>query len=319
VKFSGVVATRDRPDDLRRCLSAIAALHYSDFEVIVADQSSAADQLDIAGLFPRLNLTHLRLNTTGKARGLNAGLAVASGDVIALTDDDCLAPTGWLNTGARVLRSHPEAGILFGALSAAPHDASTTYIPVFEPRTFRVVRGRFRRAHRLGVGANMFIRKGVIERLGAFDERHGPGGAFRSGDDWEFAYRALTMGFAVIQDPNNVVIHHGARDYASGAPRRLISNNYHGIGAGYAHHLRDGDIRAGYLLLQETAIVMADVSWGFLRLRRPFGFRRLQSMLAGALTGLRSTRESGRPGALPDTDALASATRANTSEVSPDR
>jgi hypothetical protein len=123
-----------------------------------------------------------------------------------------------------------------------------------------------------------------------FDERHGPGSVFRSGDDWEFAYRALASGFAVVQDPQNVVLHHGLRDYASGAPRRLISSNYNGIGAGYAHHLRSGDLYAGLLLTQELAIVSADVMWSIARWRKPFGFRRLWNILGGAVAGFRSTR-----------------------------
>jgi GT2 family glycosyltransferase len=286
VKVSIIVATRDRPDDLRRCLASIRALDYADFEVIVADQSKRHTDLSAEQGGPPI--IHLRLTTTGKARGLNAAVNLASGSIIALTDDDCEVPRDWLKHGVQALEANANAGIAFGALVAAPHDPATEYVPVFRPKAFRVQKSRFTRAHRLGVGANMFIRRSVFERIGAFDARHGPGGAFRSGDDWEFAYRALTAGFAVIQDPSNAVLHHGIRDYASEAPRRLISSNYNGIGAGYAHHCRSGDLRAGLLLAQEICMVAADIAWNVARWRKPLGFRRLWSLTSGAITGLRS-------------------------------
>ena len=73
----------------------------------------------------------------------------------------------------------------------------------------------------------------------------------------------------------------------------MLASNYHGIGAGYARHLRAGDAWAGYQLLQEAAIVTADVTWNVIRLRRPFGFRRLLSMLRGATLGIHSAHRPG--------------------------
>jgi GT2 family glycosyltransferase len=313
VSISVLIATRDRPEHLRRCLQSLAAVQPGGFEIIVADQSSDDASKRVVAEFPGLNVRHLPLSSTGKGRGLNAALTAATGDIVALTDDDCEAPSGWLQRGEQVLRDHPEAGVVYGALRAVDHDPTRTYVPEFLPPKFRIRRGRFiSRPHRIGVDANAFIRRAVFERTGGFDEYQGPGGLFRSGEDWEFAYRAAKAGYALVQDPENVVIHHGARDYESGAPRRMLSSNYHGIGAGYARHLRARDLWAGYLLLQEAAIVSADVTWNIVRLRRPFGFRRLSSMLLGAGRGLRSPHRPGEariaplpaPAAEPQSEAV---------------
>lgn len=289
MKISIIVPTRDRPNDLERCLRSIAALRHDSLEVLVAGQSSDDSTASVVNSMDDSRFRHLSLTTTGKAKGLNAALSEAKGDLIALTDDDCEVPVDWISRGIEAFDNVPDAGIVFGALVAAEHDAEQTYVPVFEPKSFRVISRSTARPHRLGVGANMIVRRSVFDTAGGFDELQGPGSVFRSGDDWEFAYRALRAGYSIVQDPGIRVIHHGTRDYAAGAPRKLISSNYHGIGAGYARHTRAGDWRAAYLLLQEIFLTSADISWNIFRLRRPFGVRRVSYLLLGAIRGLFGT------------------------------
>ena len=307
-----IVPTRDRPDSLPRCLTSIAHSDYRDIEVIVADQSSGDGTAGIIDDLDDARFRHLRLNTTGKSKGLNAALGEAVGGIVALTDDDCEVPPDWISRSMEVIKTTPEADVVFGALVAAEHDAIRTYVPVFEPKTFSVVRRFAVRAHWLGVGANMTIRRTVFDRIGGFDELQGPGSVYRSGDDWEFAYRALKAGFAIVQDPLSIVIHHGLRDYASGAAGRLISNNYHGIGAAYARHARAGDWRAAVLLLQEFARTCGDVGSNVARLRRPFGLRRAGYLLLGAVRGLTGTPANRRTSSIAIGAPPASATRRET-------
>lgn len=289
-----IVCTRDRPQDLALCLPSLLANDYPDFGVLVMDQGKSDSGERVAENHAGSRLEYRRLPFKGRARALNAALAEADGELLALTDDDCVAPRDWLARAASVLASEPEAGIVFGRVDPAPHDPASVFVPAFQPRRYHVVRGRRVRAHRVGIGANLVARRDVVQQVGGFDESLGPGGRFRSGDDWELAYRALKAGVAIVQDPDNVMVHRGGREYATGAVRGLIGNNYHGIGAAYARHARRGDWAAAYILGREAALIAGGVAWNAVRLRRPLGAHRLAYLLLGAARGMRRPGD-GRP------------------------
>lgn len=293
-RITVIVCTRDRPQDLALCLPSLLANDYPDFSVLVMDQGETDAGEGVAAEHAGPRLEYHRLAFTGRARALNAALTHADGELLALTDDDCVAPRFWLRRAASVLSSEPEAGIVFGGVASAPHDPARVFVPTFQPTRYRVVRGRRVCAHGVGIGANLVVRREVVERIGGFDESLGPGSRFRSGDDWELAYRALRAGFAIVQDPANVIVHRGEREYATGAVRRLIGNNYHGIGAGYARHVLRGDWSAAYILVREGALLAGGAAWNTLRLRRPLGVHRLAYLLLGAVRGMRRPGD-GRP------------------------
>jgi cellulose synthase/poly-beta-1,6-N-acetylglucosamine synthase-like glycosyltransferase len=93
---SVVVPTRDRPDQLRECLTALTDQARPADEIVVVDDASRdpAAVRAIVALVPGARLV------VGAGRGpaaaRNRGVAAASGAVICLTDDDCRPATDWL-------------------------------------------------------------------------------------------------------------------------------------------------------------------------------------------------------------------------------
>jgi len=291
---SVIVVTYNRPDDLARCLPTILANDYANFELIVVDHSATEDsQRVIAGFREDARINDIRLHNGGKASCLNAGLAQAHGAVIALTDDDCTVPRGWLRRAVEVLSREPEAGVVYGALRAAPHDPIRTYIPKFAPPRYRRFRGRLARNYYFGKGANMAVRRAVYERVGGYDPVTGPGAPLPGADDTDLAYRAVSAGFAVVEDPENVVIHWGARDYGTGAGAGYISTEFRAMGGCYTRLALRGDIVGAYLVVQELVALTERVVVNGLRGRRPLGARHLLSFIQGVGAVLRYGRKGG--------------------------
>src|SRR4029077_4452897 len=91
-RISVVIATRDRPDDLARCLASVLACDHDSFEVVVVDQGEPP-----APLVCDSRVVHVPTATRGKSAGLNVGVKTARADLMAFTDDDCTVPPDWLD------------------------------------------------------------------------------------------------------------------------------------------------------------------------------------------------------------------------------
>ena len=103
--ISVVIATYNRAALLESTLDELGrqAFEPGD-EVIVVDNASTDRTPDVIARaiekFP-VRIRHLREATPGKTPAMNRGIAVARGDILALTDDDVfLARTGWRRSGA---------------------------------------------------------------------------------------------------------------------------------------------------------------------------------------------------------------------------
>lgn len=243
-----VIPTRDRADDLARCVESVLACDYPRFEVLVMDQSRPP-----AALGDDARLRIIALDTVGKSVALNAAMPLIRGEIVAYTDDDCTVPRDWLTRGVETLQAEPGAGVLFGALIPEPHDESRMYIPRYEPPRYIRLSTRRDFIRSPGqAGANLFIRREAAERLGGFDPRLGPGTALRSSEDPDLCFRALQAGIGVVVNPAVRVLHHGGRSLMTGEGQRLLRGYEYGSGAVDAKHLRCGDLWAGLHFLETT-------------------------------------------------------------------
>jgi glycosyltransferase involved in cell wall biosynthesis len=276
---SVLVATRDRADDLRACVSSVLASSYASFEVIVVDQSAAVAELPAD---PRLVV--VRTDTVGKTSALNLGLKRAGGAVLAFTDDDCTVPTDWISRGVERLHAYPDVGLIFGALTAAPHDPAVSLIPSFMPPRFEVHKGLQSAQVRAGAGANMVARRALFDAIEGFDERLGPGAIFRSCEEFDLYYRTLGSGFAVARDPENPVVHWGIRSTQDGSGERLIRDYWFGEGAVLGKHSRARDLQALHLGVRTFS---TEMKWALLSLARLRGthLRRASSWAHGFVKG----------------------------------
>jgi glycosyltransferase involved in cell wall biosynthesis len=103
-----VIPTYARPERLRECLAALArqTMPADTFEVVVVDDGSpqpVVPPADTAAAGPTIRI--IRQSNAGPSAARNRGVAEARGELIALTDDDCL-PTPDV---ARVARRCPPA------------------------------------------------------------------------------------------------------------------------------------------------------------------------------------------------------------------
>lgn len=278
-----IVATRNRPEDLRRLLPTLARQTHASFSLVVVDQSDdpGPNQAAIRELGDE-RMIHVARAKKGKSGALNHALALTSAPIIAFTDDDCTLPETWLADVAAALANSPRAGIFFGDVRAIECDPAEWFVPAIAFERAEVLQGPVLRSPgMIGLGANMVVRRAVFERIGLFDEDLGPGGVLITGEECELALRALGAGIDVMRDPSFSVLHWGARPVAGGASRTLITDGFFALGAGYGKHLRGGEWRTAAIVGHETAIVMGRIAEAVVRRQRPLHVRRLAMLWKG--------------------------------------
>lgn len=85
---------------------------YKDFDLLVVDDASSDDTLAHVRAIndPRIRIAAFPDNV-GLADNLNRGLDLIDTELVARMDGDDIAEPDWLETGIRVLDSHPEVGV----------------------------------------------------------------------------------------------------------------------------------------------------------------------------------------------------------------
>ncbi len=93
---------------LPRCLDALTAQTFPDFEVIVIDNASTDGSVDnLEDFWPNFRLVRLETNL-GFAIGNNRGATYARGNWLAFLNNDAFPEPDWLSNLDRFRREHPE-------------------------------------------------------------------------------------------------------------------------------------------------------------------------------------------------------------------
>ena len=212
-RVSVVVCSYNGGRTLSQCVRSLLELDYPDFEVIVVDDGSSDQTAEILGEFPEV--VTIREPNLGLSAARNAGLAAATGSVIAYTDSDCFADQDWLThlveqlerTGAAAVGGPnltPEDGWLHACIAAAP--GQPTHVLFNDQEAEHVP------------GCNMAFRREALGAINGFDTQ------FRTaGDDVDVCWRLQHEGYWITFAPGAFVWHH----------RRQTPGRYLGQQMGY--------------------------------------------------------------------------------------
>jgi GT2 family glycosyltransferase len=187
--------------------------------VIVVDNGSTDDTAAVVARHQIHDAVPLRLlheSMPGKSRAIARALAVATGDILAFTDDDVDVEEAWLDA-VRSAMSDRKVALAGGPVR--PRWQSTV------PQWMRCARDRHPRlgaplalldyggdpvelGPRTALGANLAVRREVFTRVGGFPAHLGKlRGTLLSGEDHELCRLVQDAGFRAIYMPNAAVRH----------------------------------------------------------------------------------------------------------------
>lgn len=274
MKFSLVVATLGRDQEVAELLDSLLAQGRSDFEVIIVDQNEDDRLARLeADYGRRVELRRIRSAVRNANHARNLGLRHAHGEIVAFPDDDCVYPPGVLDRVDAAFASDPALGVLTGP-SASPAGGLGS--------------GRWREeggAIDLGnvwtsvIEFNLFLRRATALALGGFDERMGPGTVFGSAEGNDLVCRAMARGLLARYDAELRIIHPDKRltDVAVARAER------YGRGLGFALRRHSAPV-AAWLAFMVRPLAGAALSLIRLRLHdAAYYFMTWRGRVAGAL------------------------------------
>jgi len=253
------VCTRDRPDDMRRCLEGLMKLPDDGQEYLVVDNcpTSAATKTIVKEYGNRVR--YVREDRPGLNVARNRAIREAKHDIIAFNDDDAVPDPNWLR---RLLQNFSDPDVLCVTGLTMPLELETKAQEWFEHYS-PFGRGFSRVLHygqsktalgagRVGAGANMALRRAFLEKVGPFDEALDAGTTTLSGGDTEMFARILLRGYHIVYDPAALSWHRHRKTWE--ALRRAA----YGYGVGiYAFWTR--------MLLKEKMPGVFLAAWCYLR------------------------------------------------------
>lgn len=162
----------------------------------------------------------------------NAGLAAATGELLALTDSDMVLPPDWVSTGVELLEEYP---CVAGPMESVATDFWGRYVDTnpFAGKTPRMAEdyvtseNAFDGGRKPPVTANVLFTRELYEAIGGLDASF-----VHSYEDYEWFQRVVDAGFSVLCTDRLRALHHHRQGL------RQLVREYHRSGRGCAMFVR---------------------------------------------------------------------------------
>ena len=215
LRISVVVPTHQRRDCVERLLYALSSQTFSSefFEAIISIDGSTDSTDEVVACFPAsYTLRSVWQPKRGRAAACNAGIRLASGELVVLLDDDMQPVPGFL-------QAHWVAHLAdtsLGVLGAVPIVLTASSSPVtryvgekFNRHLERLEQPGYRFRLRDFYSGNFSIRREILIAAGCFDE------AFQiyGNEDLELWRRLERLGVKLIYSPAALAYQHYAKDF----------------------------------------------------------------------------------------------------------
>lgn len=197
-RISVIIPNRNGRKTIKKCLEAVFASRYDNFEVIVVDDASEDNSVEIIKRFP-CKLIRLP-GGSGASNARNIGARSGRGEILFFTDSDCLLKRDTLDIVAGTFEEKGSNTVIGGTYTRIPHDKS--FFSVFQSvfvnysETKKAGDPDYVAAHAMALDAEIFSKSGGF-----------PSGFLPIIEDVEFSHRLRRAGHGLFINPDIEVRH----------------------------------------------------------------------------------------------------------------
>lgn len=221
MKITVLVPTYRRVQDLYRCLEGLKQQTRSPDQVLVVVRNTDVETWAFLRAFDRgaFPLHSATVCIAGQVAALNAGLDLATGEIIAITDDDAVPHADWLSRIESHFQSNSQLGGVGGRDWVYCQGQRVSEVRQIVGKVQWM--GRLVGNHHLGTGqprsvaflkgANMSYRRDAIANLRFDDRLRGTGAQVHN--DLGFSLAVTRSGWTLMYDPLVAVDHYPAQRF----------------------------------------------------------------------------------------------------------
>jgi glycosyltransferase involved in cell wall biosynthesis len=210
-----VMPTYNRIAGLRRALGALKVQTFprTQFEVIVVSDGSTDGTDDYLAKEPATEVVVVSQANGGPAAARNAGIRVASGDIVLFIDDDVIASPRLIEEHVLSHRAADRDVAVVGPMMTPPDFEMSTWVRWEQAMLYRqydaMKAGVYEPSARQFYTGNASVGRSQLLEHGGFDTR------FRRGEDIELAYRLDGAGLGFTFNFDAIGYHYADRSFTS--------------------------------------------------------------------------------------------------------
>lgn len=275
---------------LTRCLKSVLKSIFKNFELLIVDDGSTDNSLDILKKFQKQDsrITIIRnTKNLGAAASRNRAIKRAKGLVIVFLDNDTEVTSSWLDelnkslipkevgaTQALLIDFDKRDTVQMAGGKLIPYAA--WLIPFHQGEKYKKIRGKLTDKAIVAVSAALAIKREVLNVIKKFDGKEA-----NYTEDLDFSWRIWIAGYSITLSSNAIVYHYTKSMYH----RAFMRSNHFQI----YYHLSKNSLRSiikNYelknMLVNSSIFIILSLGRGFLVLIRRLDF----SALLGAIYGI---------------------------------
>jgi GT2 family glycosyltransferase len=236
IRVSIIIVSWNALDLLKRCLPSVVATDFDGFEIILADNASTDGSAEwVRETYPEVRIVRHPENW-GFARGNNAAVPHARGNLLVLLNNDVEVPSNWLTPIVSRFDAHTDLGAAqpklhqftdrtrFEYSGAAGGFLDCWGYPFARGRIFDILEedgGQYDGERNIfwASGTCLAVRQDLWHRLGGLEAAF-----FMHMEEIDLCWRIHRLGYRVECVPESVVYHIGGGSLPAGNPRKTFLN-----------------------------------------------------------------------------------------------
>ena len=231
--ISVLLCTLNRPIQIKDCIASLLAQSYTDFEIIVVDQSKDDDTRKSCTGFNDSRIKYHHVDFTGLSRARNYGLKYTKGAWICLGDDDAVYSKDYFQNASDFLNIQDTDAILCGHIY---------YVDNREKAAFDY--SGYKNMQQLNADDMLQIAPSpalifpadLLEKIKGFDTKFGVGARYGSGEETDVVLRMFKHGVKAYY-LDDMVVYHGNSQADASQDLKKVYKYYIGLGALLKKHL----------------------------------------------------------------------------------
>lgn len=198
-KFSLILCTVNRYEDVIAFLESLLVQKYTNFECIIVDQNKHDKLKDVYEKYRKdLNLIYYKSTVKGLSINRNIGIGLAKGEIIAFPDDDCEYRPDTLSSVLSHFANNEDLDILTINIR---DKVTLQYFGKVEKVTLTS-----RNYYPYAISIGIFVKVRDIKKL-SFDENMGAGTYWGAGEESDFISSLLSKSYKAMYDGHLFVYH----------------------------------------------------------------------------------------------------------------